>query len=125
MEHWRPDTDMREAVPIETTVFHKEKLEVTHLFYPAMVQERPELVRQVLEARVTGYLARRVLERVEVKWPADWWQALRERWFPSWWLRRWPVRYERRRLEAGEFLHRRFLESGDSRVAVEVWRPPR
>jgi hypothetical protein len=25
------------------------------------------------------------------EWPEDWWQALRERWFPRWWLRRWPV----------------------------------
>lgn len=25
-------------------------------------------------------------------WPANWWQAFRERWFPSWWLRRHPVR---------------------------------
>ena len=24
--------------------------------------------------------------------PADWWQALRQRWLPTWWLRRWPVR---------------------------------
>ncbi len=25
--------------------------------------------------------------------PADWWQAVRERFLPKWWLRRWPVRY--------------------------------
>lgn len=31
---------------------------------------------------------------VEKRWPADWWQAVRERWFPAWWLLRWPVRYE-------------------------------
>ena len=33
-------------------------------------------------------------ERLQRRWPADWWQALRERWFPKWWLRRYPVRYE-------------------------------
>ena len=26
-----------------------------------------------------------------VQVPADWWQALRERWAPKWWLRRYPV----------------------------------
>ncbi len=31
---------------------------------------------------------------LEERWPADWWQAFRERWFPAWWLRRWPVRYK-------------------------------
>jgi hypothetical protein len=32
---------------------------------------------------------------VEKQWPADWWQAFKERWFPKRWLRRWPVKYER------------------------------
>jgi hypothetical protein len=26
-------------------------------------------------------------------YPADWWQAFRVRWFPKWWLRRWPPKY--------------------------------
>lgn len=32
-------------------------------------------------------------------WPADWWQAVKARWFPQWALRRWPVRlaYNERR----------------------------
>lgn len=29
-----------------------------------------------------------------VRAPADWWQAVKERWFPEWALRRWPVRYQ-------------------------------
>lgn len=28
------------------------------------------------------------------RWPLDWWQAFRARWFPVWWLRRHPVAYE-------------------------------
>ncbi len=27
--------------------------------------------------------------------PADWWQAVRERWLPSWWLKRYPVKTKR------------------------------
>lgn len=36
-------------------------------------------------------------QRIEVhrRWPADWWQAFKERWFPAWLLRRYPVKYER------------------------------
>ena len=49
-----------------------------------------------LRARVLG----EKLATVEVKWPADWWQALKERWFPAWALRRWPVTYRREKLEA-------------------------
>jgi hypothetical protein len=32
---------------------------------------------------------------VEREWAADWWQAVRARWAPAWWLRRHPVRMER------------------------------
>jgi len=28
------------------------------------------------------------------KYPADWWQHVKERWFRKWMLRRWPVKYE-------------------------------
>jgi hypothetical protein len=31
---------------------------------------------------------------VNLRWPADWWQALKARWFPRWWLARWPVKWE-------------------------------
>lgn len=60
---------------------------------------------RALVVRLTTYLiAGPEEERVDVeeKWPTDWWQAFRERWFPHWWLRRWPVRY--RTLS----VHRRF-----------------
>ena len=29
-----------------------------------------------------------------VEWPATWWEHLKQRWFPRWALRRWPVRME-------------------------------
>lgn len=30
-----------------------------------------------------------------LEFPADWWQHFRQRWFPRWWLSRWPVRMDR------------------------------
>lgn len=32
---------------------------------------------------------------LEAEWPEDWWEAFRERWFPAWWLKRWPVKCHR------------------------------
>lgn len=32
-------------------------------------------------------------EEIEAVYPTDWWQAFKERWFPYWLLRRYPVRY--------------------------------
>ena len=33
-------------------------------------------------------------ELLDLRWPTDWWQAVKNRWAPGWWLRRWPVRWE-------------------------------
>jgi hypothetical protein len=47
-----------------------------------------------LEATLTGRRGKTLTdERLEyAEWPADWWAALKARWFPAWWLRRWPAR---------------------------------
>lgn len=31
-----------------------------------------------------------------ISYPADWWEALKARWFPSWAKRKWPIRYVKR-----------------------------
>jgi hypothetical protein len=33
-----------------------------------------------------------------VRYPADWWQAVKERWLPAWAKRRWPIRYKKSQL---------------------------
>ena len=35
------------------------------------------------------------LEEVDIKYPADWWQAVKDRWFPEWAKRHWPVMFTR------------------------------
>ena len=37
------------------------------------------------------------------KWPADWVQAVKERWLPRWILKRWPVRYDRIDLDVQKY----------------------
>jgi len=32
-------------------------------------------------------------ETIAARYPADWWQAFKERWWPAWALKRWPVQY--------------------------------
>jgi hypothetical protein len=58
-----------------------------------VVERRAEDLLLKIEAFALG----RHIERISIhhKWPADWWQAFRERWFPKWWLQRHPVRYSR------------------------------
>lgn len=35
-----------------------------------------------------------VQQLLSLERPVDWWQHLRQRWFPKWWLRRYPVRMD-------------------------------
>jgi len=36
-----------------------------------------------------------MLHRATIDTPKDWWEHLKERWFPKWALKKWPVRYEK------------------------------
>lgn len=47
--------------------------------------------------RLRAYVYAMPKETIEIhlKYPEGWWQALRERWLPSWWLKRWPIVYVR------------------------------
>jgi len=44
----------------------------------------------------------RTLEQVEVQYPADWWEAVKDRWLPEWAKARWPIRYQHHSLTAKE-----------------------
>jgi hypothetical protein len=39
---------------------------------------------------------------VEIKYPRDWREAFKERWFPSWLLSRYPVVYKTHRIDVRE-----------------------
>jgi len=45
-----------------------------------------------------------LLDTASVSYPADWWQAVKERWFPKWAISRWPVRYTTKTFEAKQYL---------------------
>lgn len=50
-----------------------------------------------------AWLASEKLASIHVKYPEDWWQAFKERWFPRWLLKRFPVKYHEERYEARAF----------------------
>lgn len=41
---------------------------------------------------------------VSKQWPRDWWQAVRERFMPQWWLLRHPVVYDEINIDERQFL---------------------
>ena len=48
----------------------------------------------------------REIDRIECKWPANWWHAFKDRWFPEWAKKRWPVRWHKCSLTAKELYPR-------------------
>jgi len=40
------------------------------------------------------------MQRHEISFPSDWWEAVKERWFPEWLLKRYPVEYTKRVFDA-------------------------
>ena len=51
-----------------------------------------------------AYIASDDRKHALCEWPRDWWQAVRARWCPRWWLARHPVLMERREFVASEMV---------------------
>jgi len=43
-------------------------------------------------------------QEVHICYPATWWDAVKNRWAPAWWLRRWPVVWHREDYHAAMML---------------------
>jgi hypothetical protein len=54
-------------------------------------------VRHELRYRMESYIHAMPTKRIEVhhRWPKTWWDAFKERWFPGWANRYWPIEYNR------------------------------
>ncbi len=99
-------------VPVETVTLERMKLaafaivdrELMEHFAigPQVDISAMDYLCDSLTLRIVQMVYGRTMEKVEVEYPADWWQAFRERWFPAWVLRRWPVKKTVVRLEAKE-----------------------
>jgi hypothetical protein len=48
-------------------------------------------IADVLHAQLRRSFMARKVDNAIVRYPADWWQAFKRRFFPAWALRRWPV----------------------------------
>lgn len=55
---------------------------------------------KTLALQMTGYLWGEPVHHEEVRFPADWWQAFKKRWFPKWAKRRWPPKHREVVLDA-------------------------
>ena len=56
-----------------------------------------EFARDTIYARIKGFVwaEEESAKYIAVKYPADWWQAFKEKYFTAWMLERWPVIYKK------------------------------
>lgn len=59
-----------------------------------------ELIYQ-LDTYMLGLPDERIV--VNERWPADWWQAVKERWLPWWLLQFWPVKYRELKIDEQKY----------------------
>lgn len=65
---------------------------------------RPELLLAEIADRLRVTMRLHLLGKQEtrwedVRWPQTWWQMLKAQYAPQWALRRWPIRYESKRIQ--------------------------
>lgn len=69
-----------------------------HLEATAVIEDGARRLVMQLHSQILSKTVREEEGTVLFRCPADWWQAVRERWAPKWWLRRHPVRYREERI---------------------------
>jgi hypothetical protein len=86
---------MREQIELDLVALER-------VIYAAVTPITPEMALEIQVSRDLvindmimvslrqAFLARKV-DNAIVRYPADWWQAFKRRFFPAWALRRWPV----------------------------------
>lgn len=82
----------------------EDLIELEKVSYAAAIQLAPEMIDQVLFRKDIGFIediivaqirwsfySRRIRDAI-VEYPADWWEAFKDRFFPRWARRLWPVK---------------------------------
>lgn len=85
-------------IPYDVVTLEKFYLSAQAAVSDRMIQEsvvQAEQVRDRLVYQVRSSLLGRMIVDKHVRWPANWREALKERWAPAFWLEKHPVRYER------------------------------
>lgn len=56
--------------------------------------------QKMLIAELRGYILSEKIQSVVIKYPANWIEAIKDRWLPSWAKKKWPVVMARRVVDA-------------------------
>jgi hypothetical protein len=87
---------MKNLPSIETIRLDKEMIGATFSVSDVILNDCRAKITDVfghcVNMQVRGFLFSEKATTYRFEAPADWWQAVKERWAPAWALRRWPVK---------------------------------
>jgi len=66
------------------------------------IQESADIMVLNLMAYVTGKIVEKI--HIDVEYPADWWEAFKDRWFPEFMPKRWPVKVTRIKVNEDRYM---------------------
>lgn len=85
------------SAQLSSVVLEKIKLGFLQSIHPHLLEPEVSIgddyFTGLLIANVTGFILGERGAKETIRYPADWWQALKERWFSLWAKVRWPVRW--------------------------------
>lgn len=77
--------------------------------------------RNELVIRLRQDIMGRIADEIGAEYPSDWWQAAKERWFPRWAKKRWPVRKTTIKLTARELYPRVAMPEQEHYISLKKW----
>lgn len=86
---------------VEETRIRLEKLKIglqhrvsSYLLSPKVLVDYESSLIDEIGIAIKGFIWAEQIERIEIKYPLNWWEAFKDRWFADWMLKRWPVKYK-------------------------------
>jgi hypothetical protein len=64
--------------------------------------------------------SQRCMDEINITYPADWWEAVKDRWLPAWAKRRWPVRLTRHHVDV-RLVYPELVIPNQPFIKVPVW----
>lgn len=107
-----------DLVDVETVSFSPRTLALERIVSNEVMEHERLLQHEAHRLSVRARIWEAVHREVVVRHPSTWWDAVKLRFAPKWWLRRWPVRMTEVTVKAAEFLQGKMLDDAESTLAI-------
>jgi hypothetical protein len=117
-----PDETVNSVV--RTVLLEKFEIQFSRKIHPSIIEQaRFNIQKEALTGDIlyqfSTFMAGDTLEDVHIEYPLDWKQSFKERWFPKWYLRRWPTRMKHIHITARAFYPKIQLQDDPHFVKVD------